>query len=114
MEANLTGADAIQYSLHSGEPGGINSPEYLRTVEAFAEWFRAQPQVVHVSSITDIMRRLNKNMHGDDERFDTLPEERDLGRSDEDLAAAVCRLSGRICRGATYATCSLPHSARSY
>jgi len=75
---NLRGLDAIEYSLESGEPGGINNPEYLGKVEAFANWYRQQPKVSHVSAITDTMKRLNKNMHGDDESWYRIPEQRDL------------------------------------
>ena len=75
---NLRGWDTIEYSLESGEPGGINNPEYLATVAAFTDWYRQQARVVHVNSITDTMKRLNKNMHGDDVSWYRLPEQRDL------------------------------------
>jgi predicted RND superfamily exporter protein len=75
---NLRGWDYIEYPLESGESGGINNPEYLTTVEAFANWYRQQANVVHVSTITDTMKRLNKNMHGDDESWYRIPEQRDL------------------------------------
>jgi predicted RND superfamily exporter protein len=78
VEANLTGWDNIEYSLESGETGGISNPEYLAKVEEFANWYRNQPKVVHVSTITDTMKRLNKNMHGDDESYYRLPRVRDL------------------------------------
>ncbi len=47
-------------------------------MEEFANWYRHQPKVVHVSTITDTMKRLNKNMHQDDESYYRLPEERNL------------------------------------
>lgn len=75
---HLAGLEIIDWALDSGEEGGINEPEYLQTVENFANWFRRQPEVRHVYSITDIMKRLNQNMHGDDPAFYTLPDERDL------------------------------------
>jgi len=76
--ANLTGLYLIQYSLESGETAGINDPAYLAKVEAFADWYRHQPKVIHVNAITEVMKRLNKNMHGDDPAYYRLPEERDL------------------------------------
>jgi hypothetical protein len=76
--ANLTGLYTVDYSLGNGESGGINEPEFLRDVERFAEWFRAQENVLHVTTLTDIMRRLNMNMHGDDPDWYRLPDERDL------------------------------------
>ena len=75
---HLTGIYRIDYSLESGEPGGISEPEYLRRLEAFADWYRQQPGVIHVQSLTDTMKRLNKNLHGDDEAWHRLPEEREL------------------------------------
>ncbi len=78
VTTNLTGIYQIQYSLGSGEDDGINEPEYLKKVDEFAKWYRKQPGVMHVSAITDTMKRLNKNMHGDDELYYRLPEEREL------------------------------------
>tara|TARA_R110002095_G_scaffold184534_2_gene161717 strand:- start:4959 stop:7262 length:2304 start_codon:yes stop_codon:yes gene_type:complete len=78
MIENLTGVDFINYSIDSGESGGISDPAFQRDVEAFATWLEAQPEVVHVDRFTNVMKRLNKNMHGDDESYYRLPRERDL------------------------------------
>ena len=75
---NLTGVDKLEYSLSAGREGGITDPDYLRKVDAFAEWYRQQPEVTHVQAFSDIMKRLNKNMHGDDPDFYRLPEDPDL------------------------------------
>ncbi|NOX75376.1 MAG: MMPL family transporter [Gammaproteobacteria bacterium] len=78
MTDNLTGLYNIEYSLDSGEPGGISQPEFLHDVAAFTQWFRDQPETIHVISLTDIMSRLNKNMHGDNSDWYRLPAERNL------------------------------------
>jgi len=75
---NLTGIYTIEYSLGSGESNGINEPEYLKSVERLADWYREQSGVLHVNTLTDIMTRLNKNMHGDDASWYRLPESREL------------------------------------
>ncbi len=75
---NLTGVDKLEYSLSAGREGGITDPDYLRRVDAFAEWYRTQPEVTHVQAFSDIMKRLNKNMHGDDPAFYRLPQDPDL------------------------------------
>ncbi|NOR51432.1 MAG: MMPL family transporter, partial [Gammaproteobacteria bacterium] len=75
---NLTGLDLIEYSLNAGGSGDINEPDYLQKIEEFANWYRQQPKVAHVSVLTDIVKRLNKNMHGDDEQYFKIPEEREL------------------------------------
>ena len=72
---NLTGMEALEYSLRAGREDGITDTDYLRAVDAFAEWYREQPEVVHVQAFPDIMKRLNQNMHGDDPAFYRLPED---------------------------------------
>ena len=75
---NLTGLYNISYSLGAGEPGGISEPAYLQKLDEFANWFRAQPEVMHVNTLSDTMKRLNKNLHGDDPEWYRLPDKREL------------------------------------
>jgi len=75
---NLTGTYTIAYSLNSGEKEGVSRPDFLAQVEKFSDWYKQQPETIHVSSITDTFKRLNKNMHGDDEAFYKLPDSREL------------------------------------
>ncbi len=75
---NLTGFMFIDYSLEAGESGGISNPKFLELVEKFTNWYRTQPEVLYVSSFTDTIKRLNKNMHGDDSSYYKLPESREL------------------------------------
>ncbi|HHB92259.1 MAG TPA: RND family transporter [Thioploca sp.] len=75
---NLTGTDAISYSLNSGTAEGISNPAFLRQVEKFVDWYRQQPEVDHVNTMTDTFKRLNKNMHNDDPAYYRLPERQDL------------------------------------
>jgi len=76
---NLTGTYTIAYSLNSGEKEGVSRPAFLEQVEKFANWYEAQEEVLHVSSITDTFKRLNKNMHGDDNAYYKIPDNRELG-----------------------------------
>ena len=78
MVDNLTGIDFINYSVDSGESGGISEPAFQADVEKFATWLESQPETEHVDRFTNIMKRLNKNMHGDDESYYRLPQDRDL------------------------------------
>ena len=75
---NLTGVEAFEFSLSAGGEGAINDPEYISRVDQFAEWYRSQPKIIHVSAFPDIMKRLNMNMHGDDPTYYRIPEEHDL------------------------------------
>jgi predicted RND superfamily exporter protein len=78
MVENLTGVYVNDYSLDSGESGGVSNPEFLQDVEKFSTWLESHPNTVHVDRFTTIVKRLNKNMHGDDMAFHKLPEDREL------------------------------------
>lgn len=75
---NLSGIYTMPYSLIAGESNGISDPDFLKDVEKFSNWLRTQEEVVHVETITEIFKRLNKNMHNDDPAFFKLPENKEL------------------------------------
>ena len=76
--SNLTGIYNIAYSLESGESGGISEPAYLNKLEEFANWFRQQPEVLHVNSLSDTLKRLNQNLHADQPEWYRIPHSREL------------------------------------
>ena len=78
VDKNLTGLYVVDYSLESAEEGGINEPGYLKEVEKFANWYREQPETRHVNVFTDVIKRLNKNMHGDEQSWYKIPDDRNL------------------------------------
>lgn len=78
VQQNLSGMYQVHYSLGAGESGGISDPAYLGKIEEFAAWYRARPDVMHVQVLTDTMKRLNKNMHGDEPSWYRPPDTREL------------------------------------
>ncbi|MBT5093388.1 MAG: outer membrane lipoprotein-sorting protein, partial [Halobacteriovoraceae bacterium] len=78
VSENLTGIYQVNFNLQSGESQGISAPSYLKKVEEFSLFARSIKGVTHVNTVTDIFKRLNKNMHGDDQTYYGLPDRRDL------------------------------------
>ena len=78
MSQNFSTVETYEYSLDSGEENGVTNVEFLNKVEHFAEWFRTQPEVVHVFSVADVMKRLNKNLNSDNPDFYVIPENSEL------------------------------------
>ena len=78
ISENFGGLEPFEYSLDAGKEGGVTDVEYLRRVDAFAQWYRAQPEVAHVFSIADVVKRLNRNLNGDDPDFYRIPDDSDL------------------------------------
>ena len=75
---NHFGLYPIEYSIPANGPGGISEPEYLEHLEAFTNFLREQPHVTHVYSLSDIIKRLNRNMHADDDGYYRIPDDREL------------------------------------
>ena len=75
---NLSGLYLVDYSLNSGLDGGVSDPDFQRNLEKFADWYLEQPEVIHVNVLSDTFKRLNKSMHGDDQSWYKLPEQREL------------------------------------
>ncbi|NIO42904.1 MAG: MMPL family transporter [Burkholderiales bacterium] len=76
--ANLTGPYTLEFSIGSDESGGISEPAYLERLDAFTDWLRGQPEVTHVNSFAEVMKRLNRSMHGDDPEQYRLPVSREM------------------------------------
>lgn len=77
-DENLVGLGLLEVGLNTGTTSGINNPAFLQHVDDFVHWLQQQPEVIHVNSFTETMKRLNMNMHGDDESYYRLPESQDL------------------------------------
>ena len=78
MDERLSGNTVLDYSLEASGADGVTDPVFLTEVSDFAEWFRGQPSVRHVSVVTDTFRQLNQSMHGDDPDFYRIPESQEL------------------------------------
>ncbi len=74
---NLTGFYNVEFSIGSGESGGINNPEYLQKLNQFENWLNEQPEVVHVNAFSEVARRVNRSMHGDDQSYYKVPTNRE-------------------------------------
>jgi len=75
---HLHGIYLAEFSVEAENPGGISEPVYLQHLAEFTDWLRTQPEVDHVFSYTDIIKRLNKNLHGDDAAWYEIPTDRDM------------------------------------
>lgn len=78
VNEKLTGVHYLRYLVDSGKEGGIHEPSYLTTLENFSVWLKQQNKVAYVSSLSDISKRLNKNLHEDKPSFYRVPDSRQL------------------------------------
>ncbi|MBV1908283.1 MAG: MMPL family transporter [Kangiellaceae bacterium] len=78
MKEHLSGMTTIEISFDSKKSSGINDPKFLKFVDDFSLWLRAQEETDNVNTITDTLKRLNRNMHSDDPSWYKLPDEQEL------------------------------------
>ncbi|WP_050930936.1 efflux RND transporter permease subunit [Aestuariivita boseongensis] len=65
VQERLTGLDSLTFSFEVPD-GSVFEPGFLRDIDRFTLWLKEQEHVVSVSSITDIIKRMNKSMSADD------------------------------------------------
>ena len=73
------GSDQVEFVLDPGEPEAVVNPDFLRTVDDFAQWLRARDsEVAHVFALSDIMKRVNRNLNADDPAYYQIPDDQTL------------------------------------
>lgn len=55
---NLSGIYRLEFQVGSAD--GITDPAYLERLDAFGKWLRGQPEVDHVYSVADVVKRVNE------------------------------------------------------
>ncbi|MCH1475908.1 MAG: outer membrane lipoprotein-sorting protein [Alphaproteobacteria bacterium] len=73
-ETELGGLNVLEYSVDTGVENGINSVEYLQTLNDLSTFLRDQPEISHIRSLSDTIKRLNMNMNSDDPAYYRIPE----------------------------------------
>ncbi|TQV89729.1 efflux RND transporter permease subunit [Aliikangiella coralliicola] len=78
MQEHLSGMTTLELSFDSNKSSGINDPKFLKFVADFSDWLREMEKTDNVNTITDTLKRLNRNMHGDDPAWYILPDQQEL------------------------------------
>lgn len=69
------GGTATAYLVAAGDKeGAIKSPETLRHIERLQRELEKSPLVGKTTSIVDVVKRINRVMHGDDPKYEVIPD----------------------------------------
>ena len=74
---HLGGIHRIFFVLDSQTEDGINDPAFLQQMDAFTQWLHEQPRVSSVNVLSDTIKRLNQNLHQNNESAYRIPENRE-------------------------------------
>lgn len=78
MMKELSGMFRLEFAVKAQESQGTMDPEFVRHVDEFVAWASLQPEVAHATSFTDVIKRLNQDMHRGDKTWYKVPDEREL------------------------------------
>jgi predicted RND superfamily exporter protein len=72
------GTNSIQFLIQTSQPDGIKDPKVLQGMAELQSFLEGQRDVGKTQSLVDIIKRMNQAMHGDDPKFYSVPESREL------------------------------------
>ncbi|MBI2890258.1 MAG: MMPL family transporter [Nitrospirae bacterium] len=77
MNEALGGTSLAYIVASSHEEDSIKTPEALRYIEGLQRDLEKLPLVGKTTSVVDYVKRINRVLHGDDPRYDTVPDSRE-------------------------------------
>jgi hypothetical protein len=78
MNAALGGTSLGYLVVQSKEPEFMKRPEAERWIEGLQRHLEALPVVGKTFSVADYVKRINRVLHDDDPKYDTVPETKDM------------------------------------
>lgn len=82
IDKKLGGSISVEILIDTGEEGGVYNPQLLAEIDALSQelshYQNEHFRVAKVLSITDLLKETNRALHGNDESFYRLPDDRAL------------------------------------
>ena len=78
LTENIGGSAVVNISIPAKEQGGILDPEYLTLLDELDQFLSQQPELRFTTSLLEVMKTLNRNMHNDDPEWYRVPDTRNL------------------------------------
>lgn len=78
LMTELAGMHRYEVGIPAKGENGIHDIEYLENLEKFSAWISTQEKIVAAVPFSELHKRLNRTMHGGEENYYVLPEEKSL------------------------------------
>lgn len=78
MIEHISGSVVVNISIPATENGGIYDPQYLSLLEDLESRLQESPQLRFTTSLLEVMKTLNKNLHEDSPNWYRIPDSREL------------------------------------
>jgi len=74
---NIGGSAGPELVIDSGKIEGIKDPVFLEKLDTLRQWLENNPHISRTINIIDILKALNRSLHGDQQAYYKLPETSD-------------------------------------
>lgn len=74
LNENLGGTATLYLVASARHEDALKAPEVLRALEDLQRYLESKPLVGKTLSVADYVKRVNRVVHGDDPRYDTIPD----------------------------------------
>ena len=78
LNARFGGTNTLYVMVEGSRPGRMQDPDVLRAIDGLQQQLGKEPAIGKTISIVDFVRRMNRAMHGDDPKFDSVPADHEL------------------------------------
>ena len=77
IDQKLGATFTLEFLLNTGEASGIKDPAFMKKLDQLMEAAEDHPLVTKSLSVTSLLKKMRRALHGDDERFYALPDSRE-------------------------------------
>jgi uncharacterized protein len=78
LNALFGGTNSLVFLVEGKKPDTLKDPKVLKGMATLQRFLESQPHVGKTQSIADLIRRMNAATHGDDPKYDAVPDAPDL------------------------------------
>ena len=78
LNKQFGGTNTIFFLVESAAQDGIKDPKVLAVIDRLQGFLARQDDVGKTQSIVDLVKRMHQAMHGDDPRYNVVPDSRSL------------------------------------
>ncbi len=73
IDERIGGSGGLELVLDTGKPDGVKDPAFLAALDALEEKMEAEPLVRKALSLTNVLKKIRRAMHGDKPEYESLP-----------------------------------------
>ena len=74
VDKRMGGSMSVEIMLDTGSSGGVKDLDFLKKMSALQTFIDQQPMVTKTSSVVDVLKKMRRALHNNDQKFYSLPD----------------------------------------